>query len=55
MERRGHKVERLRIAPDSQVLDFYADTPPYSAPPHLRLRLMGYVSTSVGLVITRGS
>jgi hypothetical protein len=54
MEKRGHKVEPLRIAPDSHVLDFYTDTPPYAMPVHLKLRLMGYVSTSVGLVITRG-
>jgi len=55
MESRGHKVEPLKIAPDAHLLDFYVDTPPYQAPPHLKLRLMGYVSTSVGLVITRGS
>jgi hypothetical protein len=54
MQRRGHHVEPFRIAPDSHILDFYADTPPYSEPPHLRLRLLGYVSTSAGLVVTRG-
>lgn len=55
LERRGHKVEPLRLAPDTHVLDFFVDTPPYSHSPHLRLQLLGYVSTSVGLVITRGN
>ena len=55
LERRGHTVEPFRIAPDTHVLDFYADTPPYAAPPHLKLRLLGFVSTSVGLIIRRGS
>jgi SAM-dependent methyltransferase len=54
LEQRGHRVEPFRIAPDTHVLDFFADTPPYHAPPHLKLRLLGYVSTSVGLMITRG-
>lgn len=51
---RGHRVEEFRVAPDTHVLDFFADTPPYQAPVHLKLKLMGYVTTSVGLVITRG-
>jgi hypothetical protein len=50
----GHSVEPFRIAPDSLVIDGYVDTPPFSAPPHLRLRLEGYASTSAGLVITKG-
>jgi hypothetical protein len=48
----GHVVEPFSIAPDTHVLDSYVDTPPYSQP-HLRLKLMGYVTTSVGLVITK--
>ena len=54
LEGRGHSVEPLRIAPDNHVLDFFVDTPPYHAPPHLKLQLLGHVSTSVGLVIRRG-
>ena len=54
LERRGHTVEPFRIAPDTHVLDFYADTPPYSVTPHSKLQLFGFVTTSVGLVITRG-
>jgi hypothetical protein len=54
LRRRGHEVDPLRIAPDSLAIDAYVDTPPYHAPPHLKLALEGYTSTSVGLVIRRG-
>jgi hypothetical protein len=54
MRERGHKVGELRIASDSHSLDFYVDTPPYVHNPHLKLRLMDYTTTSVGLVIVRG-
>lgn len=54
LEGRGHVVEPFTIAPDTHVLDFFVDTPPYAAPPHLKLQLLGYVSTSVGLIIRRG-
>jgi hypothetical protein len=54
LERRGHSVDPFSIAPDTHVLDFFVDTPPYAAPPHLKLQLLGYVSTSVALVIRRG-
>lgn len=54
MRGRGHLVEPFRVAPDSLVIDGYVDTPPFSAPPHLRLKLAGYAATSAGLVITRG-
>lgn len=54
LERRGHTVEPFSIAPDTHVLDSFVDTPPYEAPPHLKLQLIGYVSTSIGLIIHRG-
>ena len=54
MRDRGHRVEELRISSDSHVLDFYVDTPPYAHNPHLKLQLMSYTATSVGLVIVRG-
>ncbi len=53
LEQRGHAVEPFSIAPDTHILDGFVDTPPYEAPPHLKLQLLGYVSTSVGLVIRR--
>ncbi len=51
---RGHHVEPFNIAPDQHPFDFYVDVPPYVQNPHLRLKLFGYTSTSVGLVIRRG-
>jgi hypothetical protein len=54
MRARGHIVEPFRIAPDSLVIDGYVDTPPFAAPPHLRLKLGAFASTSAGLVIKRG-
>jgi hypothetical protein len=55
MRARGHLVEPVSIAPDAHVLDYFVDTPPYKAPVHLKLELMGYVSTSIGLIIRRGT
>jgi hypothetical protein len=52
---RGHRVSDVTVAPDAHHLDAYVDTPPYSQPPHLRLELEGYASTSLGLVIERGA
>ena len=51
---RGHLVDELRVAPDSHPLDFFVDVPPYSQDPHLKLSLMGFTSTSVGIVVRRG-
>lgn len=55
LRRRGHEVEQLTIAPDAHHLDHHVDLPPYHGQPHLKLELAGHVTTSVGLVIRRGS
>ena len=52
---RGHEAETLTIAPDAHHLDHHVDLPPYHSQPHLKLELDGYVSTSVGVVVRRGS
>jgi len=54
MRERGHHVADLRIAPDTHAADWYVDVPPYRQDPHLKLELLGYTTTSAGLVITRG-
>lgn len=51
---RGHIVKPFVIGDGSHYWDFHVDVPPYSQDPHLKLLLMGYVCTSVGLVIQRG-
>ena len=54
LRERGHEVSTLAVSPDSHHFDFHVDTPPYSNAPHLKLKLAGYVTTSVGIVIKRG-
>lgn len=49
---RGHEVDDVRVAPDIDPLDFFVDLPPFHGP-QLKLKLMGYTTTSVGLVIRR--
>lgn len=51
----GHEVSELRIAPDSHELDTIIDAPPYHHNPHLRLKLAGYITTSVGITIRKAS
>ncbi|MFY7959363.1 MAG: SAM-dependent methyltransferase [Elsteraceae bacterium] len=54
MRARGHRVDPIRIAPDSHWLDLHVDWPPYKEKPHLKLEMLGFLTTSIGLVITRG-
>jgi hypothetical protein len=54
LEERGHRVEPLRLEPGDLPPDYLVDTPPYSHRPHLKLLLSGYITTSVGIVVTRG-
>ena len=51
---RGHDVQPFLQAPDAHSLDFHVDVPPYSKEPHIKLRLEGFVTTSVGIVVRRG-
>lgn len=51
---RGHIVKPFITAKDSHYLDFHVDVPPYKDTLHLKLKLMGYVATSVGIVVQRG-
>lgn len=54
LKRRGHTVQPIKIAPSTHPLDFHVDVPPYTHNPHLKLRLLDYTTTSIGLVIQRG-
>jgi hypothetical protein len=51
---RGHKVASFSVGPDAHLLDHYIDVPPYTAYPHLKLRLAKYVTTSAGIMIEAG-
>lgn len=48
----GHEVAPFRVAPPAHHLDQHVDAPPYSSP-HLKLALMGHVTTSAGVVVRR--
>lgn len=52
---RGHEAHPIRVGPTAHALDFHVDVPPFSQAPHLRLLIAGYVTTSVGVVVKRGS
>jgi hypothetical protein len=54
LESRGHKVKPLPIEPGKSFIDLLVDLPPYSPDLHLRLSLGKYVTTSFGIVATRG-
>ncbi|HZH50254.1 MAG TPA: hypothetical protein VEZ16_00080 [Microvirga sp.] len=54
LRRRGHEVLPLVVTPGATPIDHYIDLPPYLNDPHLKLRLGGFVSTSVGIVVRRG-
>lgn len=51
---RGHHVSPLVIGESFHHLDNHVDVAPYANEPHLKLKLAGFVTTSVGLTITRG-
>ena len=50
---RGHHVAPITVGPPSSAIDLHVDTAPYT-PIHLRLKVAGFTTTSVGLVIRRG-
>jgi hypothetical protein len=49
----GHKVAPLNFDPGAGVIDNYVDVAPYKAQPHLKLALLGYVSTSYGIIVQK--
>lgn len=51
---RGHFPQSFVQAPDSHVLDYHVDVPPYMNDPHIKLLLGSHVTTSVGIVVQRG-
>jgi SAM-dependent methyltransferase len=51
----GHDVEPLDLSTGSRELDRHVDAAPYSQDRHLRLDLWGYASTSIGLIIRKGT
>jgi SAM-dependent methyltransferase len=48
----GHHVEPLNLWPGTSPVDEHIDLPPFSLP-HLKLELEGYLTTSIGLIVTK--
>jgi hypothetical protein len=48
----GHSVEPLNLWPGATPVDEHIDLPPFSSP-HLKLELMGFPTTSIGLIIRK--
>lgn len=51
----GHIVEPIDLQTGSHKFDCHIDGPPYSPEPHLRLDIRGFATTSIGLVIRKGT
>jgi hypothetical protein len=49
----GATLSPINFNPGDTELDQYFDLPPYRQDPHLKLQLANFVSTSIGLVITK--
>jgi hypothetical protein len=54
LEARGHKVKPLPIQPGNSFIDMLVDLPPYNDDVSLRINISKYVTTSFGIVVTRG-
>lgn len=55
LRRAGHSVEPLDLRLGNHPLDREFDPPPYRQNHHMRLSLMGYVATSIGLIVRKGN
>jgi FkbM family methyltransferase len=55
LQKAGHVVAPLNLSPGAGQLDRHVDLPPYHSEPHLRLKLDRFVTTSIGLIVTRAS
>jgi hypothetical protein len=49
----GHFVEEMDYSFGWHPLDYKIDTPPYIQTPHLKLQLVNFVCTSIGLIIQK--
>jgi len=48
----GHEVEPLNLWPGAMPVDEHIDLPPYTST-HLKLQLQGFLTTSIGIVVTK--
>lgn len=53
LEQSGCTVAPLNLTIGERVEDGFVDLPPFKNAPHLKLALFGYLTTSIGLIITK--
>ena len=51
----GHAVLPLNLFPGSTLVDQHVDLPPYETGPHLKIKVMEFVTTSIGVAIEKAS
>jgi hypothetical protein len=51
---KGHEVAAMDWDPGDGPVDRYLDMPPYRHDPHLKMMLMGFTTTSIGIIVRRG-
>ena len=51
----GYKAAVFDFEPGTKPVDAYVDLPPYRTEPHLTVALMGYATTSIGVIVQRGA
>jgi hypothetical protein len=51
--KKGHIMAPLDLDPGAGRLDAYLDVAPYRDDPHLKLALLGYAATSVGVIVQK--
>ncbi len=52
LKREGHQID-FNFDPGDQPQDFHIDVPPYSTDNHLKLKLEGFVTTSIGIIVRK--
>jgi 2-polyprenyl-3-methyl-5-hydroxy-6-metoxy-1,4-benzoquinol methylase len=53
LEADGYAVAPFNFNAGSKPVDHHIDAPPYSATPHLKIMLEGYVATSIGIIVRK--
>jgi hypothetical protein len=52
---KGHEVAPIDWDAGEGPVDRYLDMPPYRHDPHLKMMLMGFATTSIGIIVRRGT
>jgi hypothetical protein len=55
LKQKGHKVAAFDFNLGDHPVDRFIDVPPYRPQPHLQMALMGFSTTSFGLIVRRAA